>query len=337
MHFKSLFYVLLFMICTHSKSSKITFKTPQTMSSKKYIRPAILQVGDTIAIVAPAGILKGKKKTIEAAKMLLKNWGLVPVLGPHLFSESYHFAGSDAQRLKDLQWALDRPDVKAIWCARGGYGSMRIMDELNFESFKKIPKWLVGYSDVTALHNQLQNLGYETLHAMMPVNMEEAAKTITASITSLKAGLFGTLAEHSIKPNKSNRIGNAKGILTGGNLTLLTAQLGSASQLDTQNKILFIEEIGEYKYHIDRMLQSLKRAGYFDHCNGVIVGDMMDIKANSPAWGTGMEELIMNILDPYDFPVAFGIPAGHKPENLALIFGRSIDLNITKSETVIRF
>ena len=269
--------------------------------------------------------------------MLLKNWGLVPVLGPHLFSESYHFAGTDAQRLKDLQWALDKPDVKAIWCARGGYGSMRIMDELNFETFKKNPKWLVGYSDVTALHNQLQNLGYETLHAMMPVNMEEDAKAITASITSLKAGLFGTLAKHSIEPNKSNRMGSAKGILTGGNLTLLTAQLGSASQLDTRNKILFIEEIGEYKYHIDRMLQSLKRAGYFDHCNGVIVGDMMDIKANSPAWGAGIEELIMNILDPYDFPVAFGIPAGHKPENRALIFGRSIDLNITKSETVIRF
>jgi muramoyltetrapeptide carboxypeptidase len=337
MHFKSLFYVLLFMSCTYSKSSKITFKTPQTMASKKYIRPAKLQVGDTIAIVAPAGILKSKKKTIEAAQMLLKNWGLVPVLGPHLFSESYHFAGTDAQRLKDLQWALDKPDVKAIWCARGGYGSMRIMDGLNFETFKKNPKWMVGYSDVTALHNQLQNLGYETLHAMMPVNMEEDAKAITASITSLKAGLFGTLEKHSIEPNKSNRMGSAKGILTGGNLTLLTAQLGSASQLDTRNKILFIEEIGEYKYHIDRMLQSLKRAGYFNHCNGIIVGDMMDIKANSPAWGTGIEELIMNILDPYDFPVAFGIPAGHMHENRALIFGRSIDLNITKSETVIHF
>ena len=337
MHFKSLFYVLLFMSCTYSKSSKITFKTPQTMASKKYIRPATLQVGDTIAIVAPAGILKSRKKAIEAAQMLLKNWGLVPVLGPHLFSESYHFAGTDAQRLKDLQWAFDKPDVKAIWCARGGYGSMRIMDELNFETFKKNPKWLVGYSDVTALHNQLQNLGYETLHAMMPVNMEEDAKAITASITSLKAALFGTLAKHSIEPNKSNRMGSAKGVLTGGNLTLLTAQLGSASQLDTRNKILFIEEIGEYKYHIDRMLQSLKRAGYFDHCNGIIVGDMMDIKANSPDWGTGIEELIMNILNPYDFPVAFGIPAGHMPENRALIFGRSIDLNITKSETVIRF
>ena len=329
--------MLIFMSCTHSESSKITFKNPQTMLSKKYISPAILQVGDTIAIVAPAGILKSRKKTIEAAQMLLKNWGLVTVLGPHLFSESYHFAGTDAQRLKDLQWALDNPDVKAIWCARGGYGSMRIMDELNFEPFKKNPKWLVGYSDITALHNQLQNLGYETLHAMMPVNMEEDAKAITASITSLKAGLFGTLAMHNIESNKSNRMGSAKGILIGGNLTLLTAQLGSASQLDTRNKILFIEEIGEYKYHIDRMLQSLKRAGYFDHCNGVIVGDMMDIKANSPAWGTGIEELIMNILDPYDFPVAFGVPAGHKPENRALIFGRSIDLNITKSETVIRF
>ena len=337
MHFKYLFYMLIFMSCTHSESSKITFKNPQTMLSKKYISPAILQVGDTIAIVAPAGILKSRKKTIEAAQMLLKNWGLVTVLGPHLFSESYHFAGTDAQRLKDLQWALDNPDVKAIWCARGGYGSMRIMDELNFEPFKKNPKWLVGYSDITALHNQLQNLGYETLHAMMPVNMEEDAKAITASITSLKAGLFGTLAMHNIESNKSNRMGSAKGILIGGNLTLLTAQLGSASQLDTRNKILFIEEIGEYKYHIDRMLQSLKRAGYFDHCNGVIVGDMMDIKANSPAWGTDIEELIMNILDPYDFPVAFGIPAGHKPENRALIFGRSIDLNITKSETVIRF
>lgn len=336
MHFKYLFCSLLLVSCTIGKPLKMSVKNPQYKAPQKYIRPANLQLGDSVAILAPAGLLKGRQQAIESAQDLLKSWGLVPVLGVHLFNQNNHFAGTDAQRFRDFQQALDSPEIRAIWCARGGYGTMRIADNLNFEGFKKSPKWLIGYSDITVLHNKVNNLGYETLHAMMAVNMEQN-KTIENSIDSLKAALFGNLSTYSLASNKANRLGDAKGVLIGGNLTLLTAQLGSATQLDTRDKILFIEEIGEYKYHIDRMMQSLKRAGYFEHCAGVVVGDMIEIKSNSPAWGSSTEALIMEVLKNYEFPVAFGIPSGHAPENRALIFGRSIELSVSKSQTVIRF
>ena len=336
MHFKYLFCSLLLVSCTIGKPLKMSVKNPQYKAPQKYIRPANLQLGDSVTILAPAGLLKGQQQAIESAQDLLKSWGLVPVLGVHLFNQNNHFAGTDTQRFKDLQQALDTPEIRAIWCARGGYGTMRIADNLNFEGFKKSPKWLIGYSDITVLHNKVNNLGYETLHAMMAVNMEQN-KTIENSIASLKAALFGNLSTYSLTSNKANRLGDAKGVLIGGNLTLLTAQLGSVTQLDTRDKILFIEEIGEYKYHIDRMMQSLKRAGYFEHCAGVVVGDMIEIKSNSPAWGSSIEALIMEVLKNYEFPVAFGIPSGHAPENRALIFGRSIELSVSKSQTVIRF
>ncbi len=336
MHFKYLFCSLLLVSCTIGKPLKMSVKNPQYKAPQKYIRPANLQVGDSVAILAPAGLLKGRQQAIESAQDLLKSWGLVPVLGVHLFNQNNHFAGTDAQRFRDFQQALDTPGIRAIWCARGGYGTMRIADNLNFEGFKKFPKWLIGYSDITVLHNKVNNLGYETLHAMMAVNMEQN-KTIENSIASLKAALFGNLSTYSLASNKANRLGDAKGVLIGGNLTLLTAQLGSVTQLDTRDKILFIEEIGEYKYHIDRMMQSLKRAGYFEHCAGIVVGDMIEIKSNSPAWGSSTEALIMEVLKNYEFPVAFGVPSGHAPENRALIFGRSIELSVSKSQTVIRF
>jgi muramoyltetrapeptide carboxypeptidase len=236
-----------------------------------------------------------------------------------------------------MQWALDHPNAKAIWCARGGYGSIRILDDLNFNLFKKQPKWLIGYSDITALHNTINNLGFESIHGMMAVNLEEDRKATSSSIETLKLSLFGQLKSYKIAAQQSNKKGTAEGILVGGNLTLLANQLGSASQIDTKGKILFIEEIGEYKYHIDRMLQSLKRAGYFEQCTGVIVGDMTKIKSNTTAWGSSVEKLILNILEPYDIPIAFGIPAGHELDNRALIFGRYITLKVTSKETQITF
>lgn len=337
MYIKTLIWFVLFTSCTHSKTSTMTAQTPPPSEQKKYIRPAYLKRGDRVAIVAPAGILKGRQAAIENAQVLLKSWGLVPVLGPHLFAQKNHFAGEDAERLSDLQWALDDADIRAIWCARGGYGSTRIIDDLNFEGFQKSPKWLIGYSDITVLHNKLQNLGYESIHGMMAVNMEENRNAIASSMATLKASLFGALTSYSIAPHKLNQKGKTKGVLVGGNLTLLAAQLGSDTALNTKGKILFIEEIGEYKYHIDRMLQSLKRAGYFEHCSAVLVGDMTEIKANTTPWGSNEEQLIVDVLKAYDFPIAFGIPSGHELENRALIFGRNISLNISPSETKINF
>jgi muramoyltetrapeptide carboxypeptidase len=312
-------------------------KNKKNKNLKSLIKPDYLKSGDTIAIIAPSGVLNNRNQAIENAKKLIIEWGLVPIIGKNIYKKNYHFAGNDKERFDDLQWAFDHKNIKAIWCARGGYGSIRIVDKLNFDQFKKYPKWLIGYSDITVLHNKLNNLGSETIHGMMAINMEGNQKEIIESIESLKNCLFGKLKSYHINNNKYNRIGKSSGILVGGNLTLLASQLGSNSEIDTKNKILFIEEIGEYKYHIDRMLQSLKRAGFFDNCNGVIIGDMSEIKINSPSWGSSVNELIYDVLKPYKFPISFGMQSGHLKHNKSLIFGRNIDLDVKASKTIISF
>lgn len=328
--------MLIFISCSKGESTLMTKKI-KNKNLKSLIKPDYLKSGDTIAIIAPSGVLNNRNQAIENAKKLIIEWGLVPIIGNNIYKKNYHFAGNDKERFDDLQWAFDHKNIKAIWCARGGYGSIRIVDKLNFDQFKKYPKWLIGYSDITVLHNKLNNLGFETIHGMMAVNMEENQKEIIESIESLKNCLFGKLKSYHINNNKYNRIGKSSGILVGGNLTLLASQLGSNSEIDTKNKILFIEEIGEYKYHIDRMLQSLKRAGFFDNCNGVIIGDMSEIKINSPSWGSSVNELIYDVLKPYKFPISFGIQSGHLKHNKSLIFGRNIDLDVKSSKTIISF
>ena len=328
--------MLIFISCSKGESTLMT-KNKKNKNLKSLIKPDYLKSGDTIAIIAPSGVLNNRNQAIENAKKLIIEWGLVPIIGNNIYKKNYHFAGNDKERFDDLQWAFDHKNIKAIWCARGGYGSIRIVDKLNFDQFKKYPKWLIGYSDITVLHNKLNNLGFETIHGMMAVNMEENQKEIIESIESLKNCLFGKLKSYHINNNKYNRIGKSSGILVGGNLTLLASQLGSNSEIDTKNKILFIEEIGEYKYHIDRMLQSLKRAGFFDNCNGVIIGDMSEIKINSPSWGSSVNELIYDVLKPYKFPISFGIQSGHLKHNKSLIFGRNIDLDVKASKTIISF
>lgn len=325
--------MLIFISCSKDESTLMI----KNKKFKSTIKPDYLKSGDTIAIIAPSGVLNNRNQAIENAKKLIVEWGLVPIIGKNIYKKNYHFAGNDKQRLEDLQWAFDHENIKAIWCARGGYGSIRIIDQLSFDQFKKYPKWLIGYSDITVLHNKLNNLGFETIHGMMAVNMEENQKEINESIESLKKCLFGELKSYHINNNKYNRIGKSSGILVGGNLTLLASQLGSSSEINTKDKILFIEEIGEYKYHIDRMLQSLKRAGFFDNCNGVLIGDMSEIKINSPSWGSSVNELIYDVLKPYKFPISFGIQSGHLKHNESLIFGRNIDLDVKASKTIISF
>lgn len=292
--------------------------------------PPYLQKGDTIAIVAPAGILKGRKATIQKAKALAESWGLKVVLGKNLFNQNNHFAGTDAERCEDFQKALDNKNIKAIWTARGGYGSVRILDLLNFDKFKESPKWIIGYSDITAFHNHIYNLGVETIHGMMATSLEEKPEEIIETIATFKKALFGEEVKYEITSSKYNRIGCVKGQLVGGNLAILTSMLGSESQLNTDGKILFIEEIGEYKYSIDRMLQSLKRAGYFTKVKAVIIGNMSSIKKNSTKWGSSIEQLILDAI-PEDIPVLFDFPAGHEADNRAMIFGRTIELIIEKN------
>ena len=305
-------------------------------SQKKFIRPPYLKTGDTVTIVAPAGILKNRDETIERAKNLLISWGLNVVIGNNVFKQNNHFAGSDEERLQDFQKALNNPNIKAIWAARGGYGSVRILDKLDVTKFKQKPKWIVGYSDITAFHNHLNSLGFETLHAMMPTSLEEKPEEIIETITSFKNALFGEKLSYEISSSTYNINGKISGEIIGGNLSILVSMLGSKSQLKTDEKILFIEEIGEYKYSIDRMLQSLQRAGYFKNIKGVILGNFSKIRKNSTSWGSTIEELILAVL-PKEIPILFDFPAGHEADNRALFFGRKVDLTIQKDTSTVIF
>ncbi len=306
----------------------------QTKTLKK---PPYLKVGDTVAIVAPSGILKNRTAEIEQAKALLKSWGLHTVVGKHVFKQNNHFAGTDTERAEDFQMALDDPKIKAIWCARGGYGAVRILDKLNYTKFNSKPKWIIGYSDITALHNQIHNLGFESLHAMMCTSLQDGAENIKETISTFKTALFGSPLSYTLQGSKYNKIGNVSAPIVGGNLSILYSMLGSNTSIDTSGKILFIEEIGEYEYSIDRMLQSLKRAGYFTNCKGVIVGDISKIRKNTTLWGSPIQQLILDALAEYNFPIAFNMPAGHEKDNRALILGRTVEMSVDKNQSSIVF
>ncbi len=309
----------------------------QNKTETKLIQPPYLKTGDTVAIVAPSGVLKNRTEEVNRAKKLLESWDLHVVIGKHVFNQANHFAGTDQERCEDFQSALDDPKIKAIWSARGGYGTVRILDKLDYTKFLNQPKWVIGYSDITALHNQIHNLGVQTLHAIMGVSLPENLSDIEDSITTFKNTIFGKPLSYTLKGSSYNKEGKTTGVLVGGNLTILHTMLGSKDSIDTSGKILFIEEIGEYKYHIDRMLQSLKRAGYFDNCKGVIVGDMSKLRKNTTKWGTSIEQLVLEALSDYDFPIAFNMPAGHEDDNRALILGRQLTLNVEKEKATVVF
>ncbi len=305
--------------------------------NKDLKQPPFLKEGDTVAIVAPAGILKNREGEINKAKMILKNWGLHAIVGKHVFNQGKHFAGTDDERCEDFQNALDDSSISAIWCARGGYGSVRILDKLDWTKFKTNPKWIIGYSDITAIHSEVHNLGFQSLHAMMCTNLQDDAETIKETIATFKSAVFGTPQNYALEGSKYNKLGIVSAQIVGGNLTILHTMLGSKTSIDTSGKILFIEEIGEYKYHIDRMLQSLKRAGYFDDCAGVIIGDMTKIKRNTTPWGSSIEQLIIDVLSDYNFPIAFNMKAGHEKDNRALIFGKIVTLKVDIAQSSIEF
>lgn len=296
------------------------------------IRPKHLQKGDRIAIISTAR--RVDKKDLEFAIETLTNWGLQVVLGTTIGVSENQFAGSDQLRAQDLQNMLDDPSIKAIWCAKGGYGTVRIIDSLQFETFLKNPKWIIGYSDITVLHSHIHNLGVETLHAQMPVALETKS---TASSETLQKALFGESNKLLIPSYHKNRLGTASGKLVGGNLSILYSLCGSPSAINTDGKILFIEDLDEYLYHIDRMLQNLKRNGLFENLAGLLVGGMTDMNDNAIPFGKSPEEMILEICEEYSFPIVFKFPAGHITDNRALILGREIDLLITSSKTTLDY
>ena len=295
-------------------------------------RPNYLEKGNTIAIVSTAR--KVSKKELKPAMSILKEWGLKAVLGKTIGAEDHQFAGNDELRASDFQEMLDNTEIKAIWCAKGGYGTVRIIDQLDFSKFKKQPKWIIGYSDITVLHSQIHNFGIETLHAQMPVGIETKTE---ASSNSIQQVIFGESYTISIPSEKNNKNGKVSSQLVGGNLSILYSLCGSPSALNTDGKILFIEDLDEYLYHIDRMLYSLKRNGMFDKLSGLIVGGMSQMNDNTIPYGKTPEEMILEICKEYDFPIAFNFPAGHREDNQALIMGREVKLEVNSENVILKF
>lgn len=295
--------------------------------------PNILQKGDTVAIVSTAR--KISKEELNPALQLLESWGLKYIMGKTIGAEENQFAGSDDLRASDFQQMLDDPNVKAIWCARGGYGTVRIIDKLDFSKFKENPKWIIGYSDVTVLHSHIHNIGVETLHGQILHNLE---KKTAETAESIRKVLFGENYKISFASEKNlNRCGVAKGILVGGNLSLLHSLCGSNSAIKTSGKILFMEDLDEYLYHIDRMMVNLKRNGLLQNLTGLIVGGMTDMHDNPIPFGKNAEEIILDVVSEYNYPVCFNFPAGHIDDNRALIIGRNVELGVGMNKTSLDF
>jgi len=292
--------------------------------------PAYLQKGDTVAIVSTA-----RKITIpelQPALSLLESWGLNYILGSTIEASENQFAGDDELRACDFQNFLDDQNVKAIWCARGGYGTVRIIDRLDFSKFQREPKWIIGFSDITVLHSHVHKLGIATLHAQMPFNIN--AKTEETKNT-LRDALFGK--EYMIpfsSDHPLNRKGETEGMLVGGNLSILYALCGSPSALNTRNKILVLEDLDEYLYHVDRMMQNLKRNGMLSNLAALIVGGMSDMKDNPIGFGKDAEAIIFEAVKEYTYPVYFGCPVGHIDDNRALKLG--VDATLTIDGEVIK-
>lgn len=293
--------------------------------------PPALKKGDTVAIAATAR--KTSKEIIEPSVQILKNWGLKVVFAPNLFKEENQFAGSDKERVAGFQWALDNKDVKAIILACGGYGTMRVIDGVSFRNIIKNPKWIVGYSDTTIIQSHLANLGIASIHGTMAFQFtkhEEATE-------SLRKALFGEQQEYEAEAFKLNRIGEAKAEIVGGNLSLLYALSGSVSDIDTKGKILFLEDLDEYLYHIDRMMLQLKRAGKLKNLKGLIVGGMSDMKDNTIPFGKIAEEIIFDAVKEYKYPVCFNFPAGHIAKNLAFYIGKKAELKVSKKGVTLNY
>jgi muramoyltetrapeptide carboxypeptidase len=290
--------------------------------------PSYLTKGDTVAIVATGKRVDATK--VEASIPILESWGLKVQLGKYVFEGHNYFSATDEHRLLDLQWSLDNPDLKAVLFARGGYGTGRIIDKLDFSKFRKKPKWLVGFSDITVVHTKLQHLGIESIHGTMPQVFQQQSPE---SLESLHKVLFGQKSAWNIKYHDLNRVGRAEGRLVGGNISLLAHLIGSPYELDTRGKILFLEEVGEYLYNLDRMLHQLYRAGKFKKLAGLLIGQISDSQDNDPGFGRSAYEIIADIVAPYSFPVMYDLPIGHGADNLSVICGRHGKMNV-KSDMV---
>lgn len=301
-------------------------------SQNKMKIPPYLKKGDTVAIVCTAR--KFFPEDAKPAIELLESWGLKVKLGKTIGLDSCQLGGTDMERAADFQEQLDNDNIKAIWCARGGYGTVRIIDRIDFSKFKKHPKWVMGFSDVTVLHSHINTLNVATLHSIMPFTVPKAPEEVKQTF---KNALFGVKNAYVLPSKPYDRKGTAHGELVGGNLSILYSLLGSKSSISTKDKILFIEDLDEYLYHVDRMLYNMKRNDYFKNVKGIIVGSMHDMHDNEIPFGQDEVQIITEIAKGLNIPIAFEFCAGHQKDNRTLVLGAQVSFEVNATEIKLTF
>ena len=305
------------------------------MPAKPVTSPPYLKKGDTVGIVCPAGFMDAAR-TLECVRVLTELWGYKVRVGRTVGAQDHYFSGTDEERLADLQEMLDDPVVKAVLCGRGGYGTGRIIDELDFRTFRKHPKWIIGFSDITVLHSHiLARYNIASIHGPMANAFNDGGYK-NEYVQSLHSVLIGKKMKYSAPPHRYNRMGKADGILTGGNLSLLAHLTGSRSEVDMRGKILFLEDVGEYLYNIDRMMHQLKRAGKFEGLAGLVLGGFTDNKDTATPFGKGIDQILHEATRDLDIPVCFGFPVSHEKENVALKAGSRYTLRVSSQGAVLR-
>lgn len=302
--------------------------------------PSFLKPGDLIGFTSPAGYISLEE--VEPASKLLHAWGYAVRIGDTIGRRDCTFGGTDEMRLADLQRMLDDPEINCIMCARGGYGVNRILDQLDLTGIKKYPKWVIGFSDITALHLHLfKNAQIASIHSKMcnsfPKEWEKSETLIQDTIISIKQVLEGKPIKYTALPDSNNRKGECEGILVGGNLAIISSMMGTASEVQTKGTILFVEEVGEYLYSIDRMFSTLHRSGKLATLNGLIIGGFNRIKTEDPGdeFGRDLYDIVLSKAGGYGYPICFGFPVGHQKNNYALVHGQKYKLIINDTETIL--
>ncbi len=295
--------------------------------------PPFLQQGDRIALVSAAG--KIDQALVERGAAILAEEGFVPLIGPNAFAQSGPFAGDDTLRAADLQWALDHPDIKAVIFSRGGYGSLRTHQLIDWRKFIRHPKWLVGFSDITVFHAFVNKQKIASIHGVMPAFFESGGQ-LTGSYREMIDLLTGTLPDFSIEPHPLNRTGEATGILAGGNLSIIQSLRGTPLDFDPRGMILFLEDIAEYNYHIDRMMMNLKSGKVLEKIAGLVVGYFTDMKEGETPFGKEACAIIREAVESYRYPVLFGFPAGHELPNRPLLLGGKFTMEVTSRTARLR-
>jgi muramoyltetrapeptide carboxypeptidase len=294
--------------------------------------PMPLVPGDIIALVAPAKSID--KETITKARTFFEDAGFRVIVTPNCLGAYHYFSGTIGERLSDFQSVIDNPEVKAIVCARGGYGCVQIIDRIQWAAQIDEPKWIVGFSDVTILHQRMQVLGIKSIHGTMPLNFETNSST---SLETIVAAMKGKGTDVSITSNLMNAHGSASGTLLGGNLSILFSALGTEDQVNYTNGILFIEDVGEHLYHIDRMFYALEMSGILAKINGLIIGGMTGLKDTATPFGKSYQEIILSHFMYRSIPIVFDFPAGHIDDNRALILGDDVTLTVNSTTSTLNY